>query len=127
MDPETGRLRWLNTQGVEKMSLAYNGNLTISGSNYFTGSDARLKTNVQPITSALDAVLALRGVTFNRISDESQQTHIGLIAQEVEQVLPEVVFTDHEGYKSVAYANIVGVLVEAIRELEARVAALEAR
>ena len=49
-----------------------------------------------------------------------------MIAQEVEQVLPEVVHTGHDGYKSVAYADIVGILVEAIKELEARVAELEA-
>ena len=129
MDPEpsSNRLRWFNTQGVEKMSLADNGNLTISGSNYFTGSDERLKTNVQPITNALDDVLALRGVTFNRVSDESQETHVGFIAQEVEQVLPEVVHTDHEGYKSVAYANIVSVLVEALEEQQKQIEALEAR
>ena len=71
-------------------------------------------------------MLALRGVTFTRTTDESQRTHIGLIAQEVEQVLPEVVHTGHDGYKSVAYADIVGILVEAIKELEARVAELEA-
>ena len=119
MDPEpaTNRLRWFNTNGVEKMSLADNGNLTISG--VYSPSDARLKTNVQPLTNPLDIVLALRGVTFNRISDETQQTHVGLIAQEVEQVLPEVVITDHAGYKSVAYANIVSVLVEAIKEQQA--------
>ena len=127
MDPEpaTNRLRWFNTNGVEKMSLADNGNLTISG--VYSPSDARLKTNVQPLTNPLDIVLALRGVTFNRISDETQQTHVGLIAQEVEQVLPEVVITDHAGYKSVAYANIVGVLVEAIKEQQAQIDDLSAR
>ena len=56
-----------------------------------------------------------------------QQTHVGLIAQEVEHVLPEVVITDHAGYKSVAYANIVGVLVEAIKEQQAQIDDLSAR
>ena len=89
-------------------------------------SDARLKTNVQTITSPLEKVLALRGVTFNKTSDDSEATYVGLIAQEVEQVLPEVVRTGSDDYKSVAYGNIVGILVEAIKELEARVAELEA-
>ena len=91
-------------------------------------SDARLKTNVQTITDPLEKVLALRGVTFQRISpnEEAQRTQIGLIAQEVEQVLPEVMYEGFDGYKTLAYAPIVSVLIEAIKELEARVAALEA-
>ena len=125
MDPEGSRLRWFDVNGNERMSLDTSGNLCIAGS-LSQGSDARLKTNVQAITSPLEKVLALRGVTFARTTDESQRTHIGLIAQEVEQVLPEVVHTGHDGYKSVAYADIVGILVEAIKELEARVAELEA-
>ena len=112
--------------GSDIFTINQSGNLTILG-NLTELSDARLKTNVQAITSPLEKVLALRGVTFNKTSDESQRAHVGLIAQEVEQVLPEVVHTNPEGYKSVAYANIVGVLVEAIKELEARVAELEAQ
>ena len=92
-----------------------------------TSSDARLKTNIQPITSPLDKVLALRGVTFSWNPDTGfdGSTHIGLIAQEVENVLPEVVNTGSDGYKSISYSNIVAVLVEAIKDLEARVAELE--
>lgn len=108
------------------MSLNNAGNLSISGS-LTQDSDACLKTHVQPINNTLDAVLALQSIPLNRTSDEPQQTHIGLIVQEVEQVLPEVVFTNHARYKSVAYANIVVILVEATRELEARVAPFEAR
>lgn len=92
-------------------------------------SDARLKTDIQPITSPLDKVLALRGVTFNWNSDSGfgDGTQIGLIAQEVENVLPELVNTSSDGYKSVEYGNLVAVLVEAIEELEARITELENR
>ena len=75
----------------------------------------------------------LRGVRFAwKDSDQGKGPQIGVIAQEVEAVYPEVVSTDDQGYKSVAYGKLVGVLVEAVKELKsdnetlrARVAALE--
>ncbi len=125
MDPEGTRLRWFDVNGTERMSLNTSGNLTVV--SLTQTSDARLKTDVKAITSPLEKVLALRGVSFIRTTDDTQKTQVGLIAQEVEQVLPEVVLTGHDGHKAVAYGNIVGVLVEAIKELEARVAELEAQ
>jgi hypothetical protein len=69
------------------------------------------------VTGALDAVDALRGVTFTW--KDSNTSAIGMIAQEVKEVLPEVVTTDDDGYMGIKYTNVIGVLVEAIKELKA--------
>ena len=78
-------------------------------------SDARTKKDVNTIDNALDKVNNLRGVEFTRIADEKRS--IGVIAQELEAILPELVATDNEGMKSVNYSQITGVLIEAIKEL----------
>ena len=83
-------------------------------------SDARLKDNVETIDNALDKVTAMRGVTF----DKGGKKGTGVIAQEIEEVLPEVVNNNGE-YKSVAYGNIVGTLIEAIKELKAEIEELK--
>ena len=90
------------------------GNFTAAG-NVTAYSDSRLKHDVQRITSALDTVMALRGVSFKWNRDKSPG--IGFIAQEVEEVLPELVLSSGT-VKSVAYGNVSAVLVEAIRELK---------
>jgi hypothetical protein len=69
--------------------------------------------------------LSVRGVTFERIDTGNRGA--GVIAQEIEKVLPEVVMEDSDGTKSVAYGNIVGLLIEAIKELSAEVEMLKAR
>ena len=83
-------------------------------------SDERLKSEIKTIDSALDKVTNMRGVTFDR--DGRRGT--GVIAQEMQKVMPEVVHDEGE-YMSVAYGNLVGVLIEAIKELEAKVEKLE--
>ena len=95
-------------------------------------SDARLKDNVETIDNALDKVCALRGVsyTWNQGSREGQQD-IGVIAQEVETVFPEIVrehemtMLDGETYKTVDYEKLCGVLIEAVKELKAEVEELK--
>ena len=96
------------------------GDFTAAG-NLRTNSDARLKENVKTITGALDKVLAMRGVSYNKIGSERYE--IGVIAQEIEQILPEVVTNakDATGTKTVAYGNIVGVLIEAIKEQQKQI------
>jgi hypothetical protein len=92
------------------------GNLTIGG--LFTNpSDSRLKTNVKTIENALDKTRQLRGVTF----DKDGKNNIGVIAQEVQKILPQVVIEGDDENKtlSVAYGNIVGLLIEAVKELTA--------
>lgn len=101
-----------------------NGNLAIRGS-LSQNSDIRLKDEIEVIDGALSKVAALRGVTYNRTDTEvARQT--GLIAQEVQAVLPEAVTSDEDGILSVQYANMMGLMVEAIKELKAEVEALKA-
>ena len=92
-------------------------------------SDERLKSNIQTIESGLSKVEQLRGVTYVRddIKDGGQQ--LGVIAQEVEKILPQVVLTakDEMKTKSVDYGRLTGVLIEAVKELSARVKELESK
>jgi hypothetical protein len=92
-------------------------------------SDARLKKNVRSLDSALDDVLRLRGVTFTWRDEKLAQkgTQLGFIAQEVEDVLPELVGEGRDGFKAVQYASLTPVLVEAIKEQQAQIDALQAR
>ena len=98
---------------------------TLTATILTASSDARLKENVQPILSALDKVLALEGVLFNRIG--STIVEIGFIAQQVESVVPELVFTDEKGFKSVAYGNTVALLIEAIKEQQTQINELKGK
>jgi hypothetical protein len=108
--------------------------LYVSDSIYSTGdivaySDARVKENVYTIDNALDKVCRLRGVYYNRIDDETKARKVGVIAQEVNKVLPEVVThadsADAEGNTKdeygVDYGKMVGLLIEAVKELNAKV------
>tara|TARA_R100001443_G_scaffold20635_2_gene32781 strand:+ start:5041 stop:7017 length:1977 start_codon:yes stop_codon:yes gene_type:complete len=88
---------------------------TIQGAEVTATSDERLKSDIQTIDNALDKVMNMRGVTYTMQAEKGT----GVIAQEVEKVLPEVV-VDNE-YKSVAYGNMVGVLIEAIKELKTEI------
>ena len=97
-----------------------NGSFTATG-NVTAYSDIKLKENIELIANPLDKVLSLRGVTYNRIDIEDEPRHSGVIAQEVEEVLPEVVNTNEEGIKSVAYGNMVGLLIEAIKEQQQQI------
>lgn len=104
----------------------YNTVLDVYGPAYATSwnahSDIRDKENIRPIVDPLKKLLLLRGVNFDwtdKIYNNNQYTKkesIGFIAQEFEKVIPELVFTDKEGYKSIAYSNLLGVVVEGIKE-----------
>ena len=100
-------------------------NSDVNAPNFNTTSDATLKTNVETLFGSLKAVTALRGVSFDWI--ESGDSEVGVIAQEVEAVIPHLVSTNDEGIKSVKYGNMVAVLIEAIKEQQLRIEALEAK
>ena len=116
----------MNQTNSETVSFAMSGSFT--GGFTATGditaySDESLKTNIQTIDGALGRVEAIRGVTFDRLEDGSTST--GVVAQELEAVLPEAVKTDENGLKHVAYGNITGLLIEAVKELSAQVEELK--
>jgi hypothetical protein len=101
-----------------------NGDVTFSG-NVVAYSDRRLKKDIEPIVGALEKVRQLQGVSFKRI--DTNDFDIGVIAQDVQKVLPEVVKEDKDGYLSVAYGNMVALLIEAVKELKAEVEALKVK
>ena len=100
------------------------GDMTASG-NVTAYSDERLKDNIETIENGLSKVEQLRGVTYTR--DDREE--IGVIAQEVEKILPEIVLTadDEMGTKSVDYSRLTAVLIEAVKDLSARVKELEGK
>jgi hypothetical protein len=93
----------------------------IEAANFNTTSDVRLKDNIENIDNAYDIMNAIRGVSYTM----GTKPQVGVIAQEVEAVLPEVVTQNSQGYKTVAYGNMVGVLIEYTKDLEKRITALE--
>ena len=95
---------------------------TLSATQFTSLSDANKKKNIRPIENALEITKKLEGVRFDWI--DSDAPSIGVIAQQVEKVLPELV-EDIDGIKSVSYGNIVGVLIEAIKEQQVRIEELE--
>ena len=98
---------------------------TANAANFNTTSDATLKTNVETLTGSLDAVKSLRGVSFDWL--ENGNSEVGFIAQEVEEVVPEVVSTNDQGIKSVKYGNMVALLIEAMKEQQAQIDELKAK
>lgn len=105
------------TSGTMTGPITVNGEFTATG-NITAFSDKRLKTNIKKVDSALTRVRGLHGVTFNRI-DRDNIRQVGLIAQDVKQVLPEAV-REVDGILTVDYMGIIGLLVEAIKELETK-------
>ena len=95
-------------------------------------SDERWKKDIKTIENALPKVLEMRGVNYNwrtqEFPDKNFDTglQLGLIAQEVEKVIPEVVDTDEKGFKSVEYSKLVALLLEAIKEQQKQIAKQEA-
>ena len=108
--------------GIQGSAFAQLAGATFSGTvtapNFVSSSDRRLKTDIVPITAALTKVRALTGVTYRMAGSEVRQ--MGLIAQEVQTVAPEAV-VEAEGLLRLAYGNLIGLLVEAIKDLAAEV------
>ena len=118
------------------VSLKVSGDLEVTGSitatNISTYSDMRLKTDIEEVANGMDKVKALHPVFYNWVSGAPSlnpgHKELGFLAQEVEAVLPGIVRTDSSdafGKKSLAYDRVVSVLVAAVKELDARLSALE--
>ena len=108
-----------NNVATTSANLQFNGtNLTCAGT-VTANSDERLKKNIETITDALHKVTGLRGVEYDH---KNTGDHcLGLIAQEVESILPDVVYEDATGVKSVAYQNIVALLIEAVKDQQRQI------
>jgi len=110
----------------------YNGKSFRTEADLYVGgtiteaSDKRLKENVEPLDNALSKVISLEGVRYNKI-DTPEKEEIGFIAQDVEEIVPELVSTGEDGMKSVAYQRTVALLVEAMKEQQKTINNLEDR
>jgi len=116
----------IGTTSPTQRLTVFNG--TTTGTYTTTGwvhsSDARLKSNVVQLGGSLEQVLRLRGVSFNW-ANGAPGRQVGFIAQEVEKVFPEVVVVNEDGTYTMAYQNLVAPLVEAMRELNGKVEAMQ--
>ena len=124
----------VNLNGVDTstdvLTMTRSGNMTITGT-LTQNSDIRIKENIKPLESQLDIISKLNPVSYNKKENKETlepftgQKEIGFIAQEVEEILPELVSENKEGIKSLAYGNMNAVLVKAIQELKAEVEILK--
>jgi len=105
----------LTTGITEKLHV--NGNILATG-DVTAYSDKRVKTDISKIKDPLNKVCSINGYTYKRTDTDDDKTHTGLLAQEVMEVLPEVVHGSEDTTYSVAYGNMVGLLIEAIKELK---------
>jgi hypothetical protein len=119
-------IKGTNAFNTSLMTLTDAGTL-LSVGNVGAFSDSRLKTNIELIPDAVSKVCSLRGVTYDRIDTKERQT--GVIAQELREVLPEAVIdlNDENHTLSVAYGNMAGLFIEAIKELKAEIEDLKAQ
>ena len=111
-------------------TLRVNGSIGYNGGGEI--SDIRYKKNIEPIQNALAKIMALNGVTFDWNNEKYPNEHfkkgkdLGLIAQEVEKVLPEAVLTDSQGYKAIEYGNLSALLVEGMKQQQKEIEELKA-
>ncbi len=109
-----------------KQKIYSNGNMYING-NLFTYSDIRIKDNIKQIDLPIEKLQKIRGVTYNLLNEtDEDKKHVGVIAQEIENVVPEAVFQDGN-IKTVAYGNLVGLLVEAIKVIDNKISVIKCK
>ena len=127
-DGSSNRFHRWDDNGAVSINSSSQGSYTfnVTGDIYATAdviafSDARVKEDVRTVENALDKVTKLRGVTYIKKDEDNKKRKMGVIAQEVLEVLPEVVHEDNDGYYGVSYGNIVGVLIEAIKEQQKQI------
>lgn len=131
VDDATQDLDVLNNarfRGVGSSAYSAPLNLTSTGILTTATSDARMKTNIRPLDASLEKVLHLQGVRFNWKSEPDGGDRIGFIAQEVREIVPEVVYTNPvDGYLGLNYAELTALLVEAVKEQQVLIDALRSR
>ena len=97
---------------------------TVTATSFNATSDLNKKENIDTILNATEKMTLLRGVSYNLKSDKNKKKHYGVIAQELEKIFPDMV-NGEEGNKSVAYMEIIGVLIETVKDLNKRIENLE--
>jgi len=123
------------TNGLSSDALLTATGMTVSGTVTASGaaltSDRRYKKNVSALSSPLESIMKLKGVSYDWKVEEYPEhhfdnfTHYGFIAQEVEEVIPDIVGTDENGWKSIRYLGFTPVIVEAFKEQQATIVSLQ--
>ena len=131
IDGSSANLIYLSTgdKWAFNKSLNVDGEITATGNVtspfFYSESDAVLKQDVEPITNPLKKILKLAGVSFTW--KKSKQSGIGVIAQEVEKIVPEIVSTNLNGHKTVSYDSLVPILIEAVKEQQKQIDYLKSK
>ena len=126
-DMNCGQINWREGSSTRYYFYPSTANMTINGT-LTQNSDSRVKENVVEIDNCISKVQAMRGVYYNRTDFNTEVTKVGVIAQEVEAVLPELILEASDtGLKSVAYAELTAVLINAIKEQQEIIEDLKTR
>ena len=132
MGIDTSNNYWIGTSGGGHNAVRTGTYMTVSSGGTITAtadvvaySDRRVKENISTINDALNKVLSLRGVTYNRTDKEDKSEKIGVIAQEIQEILPQVVQEQEDGMLGVSYGNITAVLIEAVKEQQTQIEELK--
>jgi hypothetical protein len=105
---------------ANRWQLDMSGNMTAAG-DVIAYSDVRVKTNIVTVNNALEKVLKLRGVYYNRTDSDDKSRKIGVIAQEIQEVIPEVIHEQNDGLLGVSYGNLAGLFIEAMKEQQKQI------
>ena len=126
-DMNCGNVYWRDGGSTRYTFFPSTANMTVNGT-ITQGSDARVKENIVEIDDCLGKVKEMRGVYYNRTDINTEVTKVGVIAQEVEKVLPELILENEEdGLKSVAYSELTAVLINAVKEQQVMIEDLKSR
>ncbi len=121
--------QWYNCPAgvcAQKMAFDTAGNMVIAGT-LTQSSDRNLKKDIEPLENSLAKISTLKGVSYNWKDESNPEKQIGLIAQEVAKVYPEVVREDKDGLLSVGYQNLIAPIIEAIKELNNKMTSSDER
>ena len=113
-----------DNEGYAKLDSSPTFTGIVTAPSFNATSDKTKKEDIKTISDATEKLTSLRGVSFKLKDDEEKKTHYGVVAQEIEKVFPDMVHGE-EGNKSVAYMEIIGVLIETVKDLKKRIEELE--
>jgi hypothetical protein len=126
LQPDGGRVGIGTMTASSQFQVGNSGDGSVARANAWTTfSDRRWKTKIILITDALDKLHSINGYTYKWKEGADTSTQVGVIAQEIEAVLPEAVKTDENGYKSVDYGKLSALLIEAVKEQQTIITSLE--
>jgi len=116
--------RNINASGILTASNIFTAGI-VTALDFNATSDRNLKTNIEIINDPLEKIVQINGVSFNW--KETNQSSAGVIAQEVEQIMPEIIHDNEKGYKTLNYNGLIGLLIESVKELKCEIEDLKSK